>query len=147
MKANYYRLARIYHPDRVVDAEKAAAKEKFHVLHEAYSILVNPETKKLYDSGTSHTLFVKSTIAAKWDKYIRTINSTDMEHARKNYQGSDEEKKDIFREILTGKGSITHLFNVIPFMRYEDEQRIIEIIRSGIKSGDIPKVSIRKMRV
>lgn len=140
-------MARLHHPDRVDDTEKEAAKGKFTMLHQAYSILVNPQTKELYDAGASHTLFAKPTIAAKWNQYIRTIDSTDVDHARKNYQGSDTEKRDVFREILIGKGSITHLINVIPFMRYEDEQRIIEIIKGGINSGDIPKISIRKMRV
>lgn len=64
MKASFYRLARIHHPDHVVDAEKAAAKEKFLILHQAYSILVNPDTKESYDNGASHTLFAKTTIAA-----------------------------------------------------------------------------------
>lgn len=146
MKANYYRLAKIHHPDRVSDTEKAAAKEKFHILHRAYSILVDPESKKLYDSGASHTLFAKSTIAVKWEQYMRTIDPTHMDFARKNYQGSEAERSDIFREIVIGKGSMTHLLNCIPFMRYEDEQRIIEVIKNGVKLGNIPKMSIRKVR-
>lgn len=147
MKANYYRLARIHHPDRVSDTERAVAKEKFHILHRAYSILVDPETKKLYDAGASHTLFAKSTVATKWEQYIRTINSIDIDNARNNYQGSDAEKKNVLREIVIGKGSMTHLFNTVPFMRYEDEQRITEIIKNSIESGEIPKIPIRKMRL
>lgn len=146
MKANYYRLARIHHPDRVGDTEKTTATEKFHMLHTAYSILADPETKKIYDAGGSHSLFRKSTIAAKWKRYIRTIDSTDIDYARKNYQGSVNKKNDIFREVIIGKGSITHLFNTIPFMRYEDENRIIEIVKDGVKTGELPKILIRKMR-
>lgn len=147
VKANYYRLAKVFHPDRVSEAEKDGAKEKFHTLFQAYSILVNPETKRLYDAGASPTIFANATVTAKWEQHIRTVHSTDLSNAREKYQGSEEEKNDIFREIVVGKGSITHLFNVIPFMRYEDEQRIIEIIKNGFKSGDVPKMSIRKMRI
>lgn len=146
MKANYYRLARIYHPDRVSESEKAAAREKFHNLYQAYSILVDPDTRQMYDAGATHTLFAKQTIAAKWECYIRTIESVDIDNARNNYQGSDAEIRDVLREIVNGKGSMTHLFNTIPFMRYEDEQRMIDLIKNAIKLGKIPKMSIRKIR-
>lgn len=145
MKSNYYRLARIYHPDKADVNDKEAAKEKFHELHRAYSILADPETKKVFDSGGSLSSFGKP-IAARWEKYIRTIDSTDVSNMRDSYQGSEAEKKAIFREIIIGKGSLTHLFHSVPFMRYEDEPRIIQIIKSGIECGEIPKMVIRKMR-
>lgn len=128
------------------DIEKVAATEKFNKLYQAYSILIDPETKRIYDAGGSHTLFRKPTIASKWEQYIRTIDSTDIDIARNRYQGSDIEKADILREIVIGKGSITHLFNAIPFMRYEDESRIVNIIKSAIEKGEIPKFVIRKIR-
>lgn len=146
MKESYYRLARIYHPDRANNTEKSAAKDKFQTLHQAYSILVDPEKKKLYDAGELLTLFSKTTIASRWHQYIRTIDSNDIVKARNSYQGSEAEKKDILREIVIGKGSVTHLIHNIPFMRYEDETRIIEIIKNGITSGEIPKILIRKIR-
>lgn len=114
------------------------------MLHTAYSIMADPETKKIYDAGGSHSLFRKSTIAAKWERYIRTIDSTDIDNARKNYQCY--RKNNIFREVIIGKGNITHLFNTISFMRYEDENRIIEIVKDGVKTGELPKILIRKMR-
>lgn len=94
-------MARIHHPDRVCDTKKAAATEKFNKLYQAYSILIDPDTKNLYDAGGahSHSLFCKPTIAAKWERYIRTIDSTDIDAARNNYQGSDTERRDIFRKF------------------------------------------------
>lgn len=141
-------MARIHHPDRVCNTEKAAATEKFNKLYQAYSILIDPETKKIYDANGSHShsLFRKPTLAAKWEKYIRIIDSSDIDAAKNSYQGSDKEKNDVFREIVIGKGSITHLFNVIPFMRYEDESRIITLIKNGIEKKELPKLAIRKMR-
>lgn len=139
VKTNYYKLARVYHPDRVDVSEKSVANEKFNILHQAYLILANPETKKLYDAGDTHCLFVRPTIALKWEQYIKTIDSVEYESAQRKYQGSSKEENDIIREFVFGKGSITHLFNVIPFMRYEDEARIIEIIKRCMQCGKIPK--------
>lgn len=146
VKTNYYRLARIYHPDRVSDVEKTVANEKFNILHQAYSILANPETKKLYDTGETRIFFSKPTIVSKWEHYIVPLSSSELRSAREKYQGSDLEETDILREFLNGKGSMTHLFNTIPFMRIEDEARIIHMIKECMESGKIPKGPIRKLR-
>lgn len=138
-------MARLYHPDRVDDAEKEIAKNKFGILHHAYIILSDVETKKAYDSGdfkVVHTTKAKS----KWEHFIKTTSSNDIETARKNYQGSLKEESDIIRETIVGKGSMTHLLNVIPFMRSEDETRIYEFIKECFESGKIPKIPIKKLR-
>lgn len=146
MKASYYRLARLYHPDRVDEAQKATANDKFAALHLAYSVLADPEKKKLYDAGDSTILFTKTTIAGKWVQYIRTVGLADIESARSKYQGSVDEQNDIMREIVIGRGSMTHLFNTIPSMRYEDEPRMIEMIKGFVNTGEISKISIRKIK-
>lgn len=145
VKASYYRLAKVYHPDHVREAEKAIAQEKFTDLHLAYSILADPEKKKVYDAGNSTALFAKTTIAGTWMQYIQTIDSNDIQIARNKYQGSIAEQNDIMREIVIGKGSMVHLMNTIPFMRSEDEMRIIEMIKVFMMKGKIPKITIRKM--
>lgn len=99
VKASYYRLARVYHPDRVDESQKSVANEKFAALHQAYSILADPEKKKAYDAGDSTILFTKTTIAGKWEQYIRTIDLNDIETARGKYRGNDEEENDVMREI------------------------------------------------
>lgn len=48
------------------------------------------------------------------------------------YKFSEAEENDIAREFVIGRGSLTHLYNVIPFMRIEDEFRMIEIIKKFI---------------
>lgn len=146
VKANYYRLARIYHPDRVDETQKVAANEKFAALYLAYSILADPEKKKAYDAGDSNFLSTKTTIAGKWEQYIRTVEVADIESARSKYQGSVAEQNDVMREIVNGNGSMTHLFNTIPFMRFEDERRMIEMVKEFINSGKISKIAIRKMQ-
>lgn len=146
IKASYYRLALIHHPDRTENTDKTIAMDKFNVLHLAYSILSNPQTKTLYDKGESNMTLGNTTPAEKWSQYLRIVNSTDIGCARQKYQGSAKEESDILREFVIGNGSITHLFNVIPFMRFEDESRIIQIVKKCIEIGKLPKISIKKIR-
>lgn len=147
VKNNYYKLARIHHPDRVVGEEKEAAKEKFNIVHQAYLVLVNPTTRKAYDENGQSVLYANSTASSKWDSFIKTVDDTEIDTKRRQYQGSELEEIDIIREIQIGKGSVTHLFNTIPFMRYEDEERIIGIIKQCMEAGKIQKMVIRKMRL
>lgn len=145
VKRSYYRLARIYHPDRVAEEAKTDAQEKFYIIHSAYSILSDPKKKAQYDTGSS-VLFTKATIAAQWENFLKEVNQDDFNNAREKYQGSLTEKNDLIREFVDGKGSMTNLINNIPFMRANDEPRIIEIIKSLMNNGEIPKMVIKKIR-
>lgn len=144
VKKNYYRLARIYHPDRAMD-NKNEAKAKFNVIHNAYSILSDASKKTMYDNG-SDVFFTKATIAAKWENFLTEVNQSQIDEGRNIYQGSDTEKSDLIREFIAGNGSVTYLFNQIPFMRYEDENRVIEMLKELMENGEIPKIPIKKMR-
>lgn len=83
---------------------------------------------------------------SKWDHFIKITDSSDIEIARKKYQGSLKEETDIIREAINGNCSLTHLLNVIPFMRNEDEMRITEFIKDCFVEGKIPKMTIKKLR-
>lgn len=134
----------MYHPDRVAAEKKDESSAKFNILHNAYSILSDPGKKKKYDEGTD-VLFVKTTIAAQWETFLKPVNDTDNENARKRYQESEQEEKDLIREFNIGNGSITHLLHSIPFMRVEDENRIIESIQELMSLGKIPNMRIKKI--
>lgn len=135
----------MYHPDRVATNEKEEAGEKFNIIHNAYSILSDVSKKALYDGGYS-VIFTKTTIAARWENYLRPVNAKDVDGARKKYQGSLMERADVIRELKAGKGSMKHLLNNIPFMRIEDESRMIEIAKDLMDKGETPNISIRKIR-
>ena len=49
IKKTYRSLALKYHPDRVPEAEKKAAEEKFKEISEAYGVLSDPAKKQTYD--------------------------------------------------------------------------------------------------
>lgn len=87
----------------------------------------------------------RATISAQWESYLKIVTEDDIDRARKQYQGSEGEKKDIMREVVRGNGSLTHLLNNIPFMRVDDEVRVTQIVKNLIKDGKIPNTKIKKL--
>lgn len=144
MKKSYYRLALIYHPDRVNGTDQSMASEKFNIIHAAYTILSDVGKRKEYDE-CSNVVFARATMTAQWVHYLKPVSSDGFETARNRYQGSDEEKKDIAREYVVGNGSMTYLLNTIPFMRIEDESRIIALIKELIADRCVEKLTIKKI--
>lgn len=53
IKQAYYKLSKLYHPDKNKDSDTAA--EKFRSITEAYEVLGNYRLRKLYDKGILHT--------------------------------------------------------------------------------------------
>lgn len=138
----------MYHPDRVPDEEKSQANEYFNMIYQAYDILSNSESKKIYDIEKKSLISLRKsneTRTCGWSKFIKIVDDTLIETKKREYQGSTAEKIDVLREVLIGNGSMTHLFNTIPFMRYDDEDRLIAIIKSAMDAGEIKKVAIKKI--
>lgn len=146
MKKSYYRLALKYHPDRVTSDQKDTAKNKFSIVHQAYDVLCDPNKRKDYDNGNDNVLFVKATKSDEWEHFLKPATNNEIDIARQNYQNSLSEARDIEREYLLGKGSLTHLLNNISFMRVEDESRIIGIIQELVRQEKIPKYKIKKIK-
>lgn len=146
MKRSYYKLALKFHPDRVNgnDNDKAIAKENFSIVHHAYAILSDANDRQRYDNGKFDVLFTKTTRSAEWEHFLKPATNDQMNDSRKKYQYSEEETKAIVHEFQAGKGSMTHLMNNVPFMRVEDEPRIIEIIQRLIANGQVSKHKIKK---
>lgn len=134
----------IHHPDRVGSDLKEKANDEFNIIHQAYSILSDPDKKAAYDDG-SDIFFNRATVSAQWESHLKTVDANHFQMARDNYQGSEKERQDIIREFVRGNGSITHLLNNIPFMRSDDENRITNLIEQLMENGLLPKIKIKKL--
>uniref|UniRef100_A0A1A9W8C0 J domain-containing protein n=1 Tax=Glossina brevipalpis TaxID=37001 RepID=A0A1A9W8C0_9MUSC len=53
IKTAYYRLSKLYHPDKNQGSEEAA--KKFRAINQAYEVLGNYKLRRLYDKGIIHT--------------------------------------------------------------------------------------------
>lgn len=145
VKNSYYRLARLHHPDKSTEVDKNLAAAKFNYIHQAYVILSNAESKKMYDEEGSNVLFVRTTVSAEWNGYLKITNDEDIINASAAYKGSVKERADILKEFIDGSGSLTYILNNVPFMRYEDEPRIIKLIQAAIKNQEVPNIKIKKL--
>lgn len=58
IKSAYYRLSKIYHPDKNNSCPRATIQ--FRNITEAYEVLSNPKSKAIYDKGNLNQIFVKS---------------------------------------------------------------------------------------
>lgn len=77
---------------------------------------------------------------------MKIATDDDLKQAAANYKNSTKEQEDITREIVAGNGSMIHLLNHIPFMRVEDQPRILSIIKELIEANKIPKnIKIKKI--
>lgn len=142
---SYYKLARIYHPDKCSEANRATAEAMFNIIHQAYLILSNVESRVKYDEGDSKVLFAKATIAAEWENHLKVTKVNDIIDATASYKGSAEERAEILREFVAGNGSMIHILNTVPFTRRDDEIRMIEIIQDAIKNGEVQRKAIKKL--
>lgn len=59
IKAAYYKLSMIYHPDKNKDS---AAEEKFRDISEAYETLSNVQSRKFYDRGINFAYLFDKTL-------------------------------------------------------------------------------------
>lgn len=124
VKKAYHHLALVHHPDKISERNRQTATKKFALLNQVYNILVDTNKKKAYDEGNCIEIGAANNQSTLWS---RKITNEEFNAARSKYIGSESEENDIIRELnAVGNASMTHLLNNIPFMRIEDEPRIIQ---------------------
>lgn len=148
IKKAYYKLSLLVHPDRVPEAQKEAATEKFKLLSKLYQILADKDKRALYDEqgiidDDEDNLEGKlNNWLELWRKLFKPLTEEDINNYEKSYVGSELEKTDIKKAYLAGKGCINQMINAVPFMKVEDEPRMQEIIKEMIAAGEVPEYKI-----
>ncbi len=102
IKKAYYRLAKIWHPDKNPDNENEAT-EKFKLIQHAYEVLSDPVSKKRYDSlfgihqedskkeNNNRFSVSLSTLIIKYPGLLSTLNTENYFEKIKQYNLSREE--------------------------------------------------------
>jgi len=146
VKKAYYKLSLQVHPDRVAEAEKDVATEKFKVLSTINSILTDKDKKALYDEqgiiDDNDDEGKLSNWLDLWRTFFKPITTEDIDNFQRDYVGSDLEKTDLKKAYLNCKGCINQMMNCIPFMCVEDEPRFLEIVKEWIAAGDVPEYKL-----
>ena len=75
IRDSYKKLALVYHPDKVAEAERYDAELQFKNICEAYETLGNEENRMLYDAGTQYGGF-------DWHDYYQQQDDSYSSHSR-----------------------------------------------------------------
>jgi len=142
VKKAYYKQALKVHPDRVPEAEKEQATEKFKVLAKINEVLSDDSRRALYDEqgivdDDDDEKFGSSWLEA-FKNIFKPITDSDIDNYKKEYVGSELEKSDLKKAYVNGKGCINYMMEHIPFMVVEDEPRFHETIDEWIKNEEVP---------
>jgi curved DNA-binding protein CbpA len=137
----YFSLARHCHPDRNPAPDAA---EAFQTLLKAYTILSDPEKRKLFD----RTGCTDQDSEAFWEAYqqYRTIypevTKEDVEAFAKTYRHSEEEKKDLIEFYKKYNGNLSMLMAHIMCSVTEDAPRFIAFYESEINKGTLQRTEL-----
>ncbi|XP_060535389.1 J domain-containing protein CG6693 [Cylas formicarius] len=139
IKKAYHKLSLLVHPDRVSEAQKEIATEKFKVLGRIHTTLQNKEKRKIYDNcgdfdGDSDSGF---NWMEYWSAIFKKIDRKDLENYEKEYIGSEKERQDIRKAYEISKGNMNVILEMVPFSNCDSEPRIIEIVREMVNNGEV----------
>ncbi|XP_034829803.1 dnaJ homolog subfamily C member 9 [Maniola hyperantus] len=147
VKKAYHKLSLKVHPDRVNDAEKLEATEKFKVLGGVHAILSDKDKRYLYDTKKTVDEDDDDVLKDKdwmfyWRLLFKKVTEESIKAYEKEYIGSDEEKKDLKNAYIAGKGDMDYIVDQVQFARSEHEPRIRGILTEMIDQGEIPAFKI-----
>jgi DnaJ family protein C protein 9 len=131
-----YRLKALKtHPD------KGGDPEVFKSVSSAYSILSDPEKKKIYDTcgdidedGNSDDIKYWTNL---WRQVFPQITVKDIEEYKIKYIGSDEEKNDTINAYIKCNGNLKNIMEWVLFAEDGEENRIIDLIDTQITNGTL----------
>uniref|UniRef100_A0A1B6KEC9 J domain-containing protein n=1 Tax=Graphocephala atropunctata TaxID=36148 RepID=A0A1B6KEC9_9HEMI len=139
----YHKQSLLCHPDRVEENQKLHATEKFKVLGKVHSILSDTEKRAVYDqTGTwdddEESEFEGQDWMEYWRMMFKKITLKDIEKYEKEYKGSDDELRDLKKAYEGGKGDMDKIYEMVPFVKLEDEERIRKRIQKLIDAQELP---------
>ncbi|XP_026813116.1 dnaJ homolog subfamily C member 9-like [Rhopalosiphum maidis] len=142
----YYVLSMKYHPDKVTEKEKSEATEKFKVISRIHALLNDTDKRKLYDDTGCVGDDIDPNSATEdfpwetyWSSIFRKITDNEIRDYELKYKGSDDEKRDLKKGYLAGKGDMEFIINMVPFSSVYEEDRLREILVKIIEEEDLPK--------
>uniref|UniRef100_A0A671VEN5 DnaJ homolog subfamily C member 11 n=1 Tax=Sparus aurata TaxID=8175 RepID=A0A671VEN5_SPAAU len=135
LKAAYRRLCMLYHPDKHRDPElKVQAEQLFNLVHEAYEVLSDPQTRAIYDIYGKRGLDVDG-----WEVVERKRTPAEIREEYERLQKEREERR--LQQRTNPKGTISVGIDATDlFDRYEEDYE-------DTAGGGVPHVEINKMHI
>ncbi|XP_069741983.1 dnaJ homolog subfamily C member 9 isoform X1 [Narcine bancroftii] len=157
IRRGYRKVSLQVHPDRVTEAEKEAATQKFQTLGRVYAVLSDKEQRAVYiEQGTVNEEADISSQDRDWMEYWRLlfkkVTVADIKNFEDKYKGSEEELADIKQAYLEFQGDMDSIMESVLCSTTKDESRIRDILKKAIEAQELPaytaftKESAKKQR-
>ncbi|XP_036917953.1 dnaJ homolog subfamily C member 11 [Sturnira hondurensis] len=135
LKAAYRRLCMLYHPDKHRDPElKSQAERLFNLVHQAYEVLSDPQTRAIYDIYGKRGLEMEG-----WEVVGRRRTPAEIREEFEQLQREREERR--LQQRTNPKGTISVGIDATDlFDRYEEEYE-------DVSGSSFPQIEINKMHI
>uniref|UniRef100_A0A8C7KK74 DnaJ homolog subfamily C member 11 n=1 Tax=Oncorhynchus kisutch TaxID=8019 RepID=A0A8C7KK74_ONCKI len=135
LKGSYRRLCMLYHPDKHRDPElKRQAEQLFNLVHQAYEVLSDPQSRAIYDIYGKRGLDVEG-----WEVVERKRSPVEIREEFERLQREREERR--LQQRTNPKGMISVGVDATDlFDRYEEDYE-------DVPGGGFPHVEINKMHI
>ncbi|XP_061076219.1 dnaJ homolog subfamily C member 11 [Conger conger] len=135
LKASYRRLCMLYHPDKHRDAElKRQAEQLFNLVHQAYEVLSDPQSRAIYDIYGKKGLEVEG-----WEVVERKRTPAEIREEFERLQRERDERR--LQQRTNPKGTISVGVDATDlFDHYEEEYE-------DAPSGGFPQIEINRMHI
>ncbi|KAL4803515.1 DnaJ domain-containing protein [Aspergillus unguis] len=143
IKSAYRKLALKYHPDKVPEDAKEEANQQFQKIAFAYAILSDPRRRQRFDLSGSTAEAVDVDDDFDWVDFYReqfstAIDTNALEKLKKEYQGSEEEEKDVLAAFETHEGDLDKIYESVMLCNVlDDDERFRAIINKAIEQGKV----------
>uniref|UniRef100_W5K7Z0 DnaJ homolog subfamily C member 11 n=1 Tax=Astyanax mexicanus TaxID=7994 RepID=W5K7Z0_ASTMX len=135
LKSSYRRLCMLYHPDKHRDPElKRQAEELFNLVHQAYEVLSDPQSRAIYDIFGKKGLEVEG-----WEMVERKRTPAEIREEYERLQRDRDERR--LQQRTNPKGTISVGIDATDlFDRYEEDFE-------EMPGGGFPHIEINRMHI
>ncbi|KAK2513556.1 Dnajc11 [Columba guinea] len=135
LRGAYRRLCMLYHPDKHRDPElKSQAERLFNLVHQAYEVLSDPQTRAIYDIYGRRGLEMEG-----WEVVERKRTPAEIREEFERLQREREERR--LQQRTNPKGTISVGIDATDlFDRYDEEYE-------DVSGSSFPQIEINKMHI
>ncbi|KAL4879109.1 DnaJ domain-containing protein [Aspergillus karnatakaensis] len=143
IKSAYRKLALKHHPDKAPANAREEANQQFQRIAFAYAILSDPRRRQRFDLSGSTTEAVDLDDDFDWVDFYReqfstAIDTNALEKFKKDYQGSEEEERDVLMAFENYEGDLDRVYESVMLSNVlDDDDRLRALIDSAIKEGKV----------
>ncbi|KAL4992223.1 DnaJ domain-containing protein [Aspergillus falconensis] len=143
IKSAYRKLALKHHPDKAPADAREEANQQFQKIAFAYAILSDTRKRQRFDLTGSTAEAVDLDDDFNWVDFYReqfstAIDTNVLARFKNEYQGSEEEEKDVLAAFESYKGDLDRVYESVLLCNVlDDDNRIRAIIDEAIQAGKV----------